>query len=101
MNDNTYNGWTNYQTWAAKLWIDNDQGSQEYWLERATDALESNDNDADAARYDLAQELESQHDEFAPEVSGVYADLLRSALGLVEWREIAASLIEDAKELTA
>jgi hypothetical protein len=101
MNDNTYNGWTNYQTWAAKLWIDNDQSSQEYWLERATECLSDNEGDTDAARYDLANELQSQHEEFMPEVSGIYADLMQSALGLIDWREIASSLIEDAQELAA
>ena len=26
-NEKTYNGWTNYETWAVGLWIDNEQGS--------------------------------------------------------------------------
>jgi len=26
----TYNGWTNYQTWAVKLWMDNDEGAYRY-----------------------------------------------------------------------
>ena len=94
-----YNGWTNYQTWATKLWIDNDQGSQAYWLQRAADHLEENDGDPVASRSNLADELSDNHDEYKPEVSGVYADLLTSALGLVDWREIAQSLLEDAKEL--
>ena len=26
MTDQTYNGWTNWETWNFKLWIDNNQG---------------------------------------------------------------------------
>ena len=25
----SYNGWTNYETWAVKLWMDNEEGSYE------------------------------------------------------------------------
>ena len=25
-----YNGWTNYETWLVNLWMDNEQGSQEF-----------------------------------------------------------------------
>jgi len=26
MTTKEYNGWTNYETWLVKLWIDNDEG---------------------------------------------------------------------------
>lgn len=103
MTDTTYNGWTNYETWLVKLWIDNDQGAQEYWQERATEIAEdeiSNEHDdvAEAqsqAAYRLARDLEAYHDEFRPETVGVYADLLTSALGMVDWDEIARSMLDD------
>lgn len=29
MSDNTYNGWTNWETWVVNLWIINEESS--YW----------------------------------------------------------------------
>ena len=93
MADETYNGWTNYETWAVKLWIDNEQSSQEYWLAAAK---------LDTGRgYDLAKQLQDEHEELIPDaVNGtVFADLLNAALGSVNWDEIARSLIKDAAEI--
>lgn len=90
-----YNGWTNYETWNAKLWIDNGEGDYSYWNERGTECLTDADGDVDDAVHALAQEMESAHDEAMPEVSGMYADLLHTALGRVEWREIAQSIVDD------
>lgn len=101
MSDNTYNGWTNYETWVVKLWIDNEQGSQEYWQERAESLAADTDTDddletrKDAAASALADELESAHDEAMPEVTGVFADLMGRALGMVNWHEIARAIIDD------
>lgn len=112
----TYNGWTNYETWAVKLWIDNDQSTQEYWLEMARECVsESGPNSPnqfidlhiDNARVLLAERLETSHDSdsehpvFAAAEGTVYADLLNAALGSVNWNEIAAFLLEDAAELSA
>lgn len=35
MNTKEYNGWTNYETWLVKLWMDNEQGTQSYFQEQA------------------------------------------------------------------
>lgn len=99
--DTRYNGWRNYETWNAKLWIDNDQGEQEYWNEQADDCLSDADGDKDDAAQVLAQRLEEYHDGNAPEVHGMYADLLNSAMGAIDWREIADSMIEEAAERAA
>ena len=34
MANTTYQGWTNYETWAVNLWLDNEEGVHDYWRER-------------------------------------------------------------------
>jgi hypothetical protein len=104
--DTKYNGWTNYETWVVSLWLDNDQCSQEFWQEQARDAVqEAIDNDESDPREEaistIAQRLESEHDEGVPEVPGVFADLLNSALGRVEWRDIARNMIDEVEIFAA
>lgn len=96
--DTTYNGWTNKATWLVKLWIDNDQGSQAYWLEAARDR----------GAYDLSEMLkeefeEAADDEFEGIISkaGFYSDLMSWALAMVDWSAVARTLIEDAAEVNA
>lgn len=38
-----YSGWTNYETWNVALWMDNDQRSNEYWREQASEIYEHTD----------------------------------------------------------
>lgn len=101
MTDATYNGYANYATWAVALWIDNEQGAQEYWIEQARDAVETEDFDMDSARRTLADQLETEHEEAMPEVMGVFADLLRHAIGSVDWFELADHYLEDIEIYSA
>jgi hypothetical protein len=97
MSDTRYNGWSNYETWVVNLWIDNDEGSYNYWCERARecfiDAASDGEGKEQAATV-LAQALENEHDENAPKLTGAFADLFSHALGMVNWYEIAASQID-------
>jgi hypothetical protein len=102
--DETYNGWTNYETWAVKLWLDNDEGSYNYWRERSVEVLQTSEasdilTKEQRARYDLADELKREHEENTPEFpTSVYSDLLNAALSTVNWSEIAKALLDDAEE---
>jgi hypothetical protein len=96
--ETNYNGWTNYQTWVTKLWMDNDQESYNYWQGRAAAMFKAADGAGDRsfrARVDLADDLKAQHEDAMPEITGVFSDLMSSALGLVDWFEIADNLLDE------
>ena len=110
MTDQKYNGWTNYETWVTKLWMDNDEGSYNYWCETTDEIYRDGVADKpftkkERAALDLADMLKEQHEEAMPEQlaenCGVYTDLLGAALSAVNWYEIAESLIDDAMERAA
>ena len=86
----TYNGWSNYETWNVKLWLDNEQGSSEEMRDLARRARSESD---------LAKQIEAYVDEFKPDLgASLFSDLLNTALGEVNWDEIAASYYEEEHE---
>ena len=91
-----YNGWTNYETWNVKLWMDNDQGSYDYWRETAQSMI----GVSNQREYDLACELEHQFNESNPlgDDASTFSDLLGAALSSVNWHEISESLFDDLGE---
>lgn len=79
MNKETYNGWTNYETWRINL--------------EMFDGLDSDDFNVNNPN-DLADILEDQANEIlecSPELALDYA---RSFISCVDWKEIAESKIE-------
>lgn len=110
--DQRYNGWTNYETWVVKLWIDNDQYTQNYWANEAGECWEQSEDKspnqfmtrADNAKVLLADRLKDEHDSqsghpvFKAADGSVYADLLNAALSEVNWYEIAQALLDDLTE---
>ena len=103
----SYNGWTNYETWNWKLWIDNDQGSYEYWREVTADCVENAeprfewlDKRAEAVN-NLADRLQEYCEDSAESVipeSGPFADIFGAALQNINWQEIAITMVDEYLE---
>jgi hypothetical protein len=82
----TYQGWTNYPTWAVKLWLDNDEGL--YYQYRTLNRTHRDINS-------LARALQDLIDELMPSPRGLAGDLLGYSLEIVNWHEIAEAIRED------
>ena len=99
-----YNGWTNYATWNIKLWIDNEQGSHEWWVEQAMTALDITPEGykhLSEATMVLEDVLETHYNEElmeGPLNPGWMMDCLQHTLAHVNWYEIAECYIDDAWE---
>ena len=92
----SYEGWSNYETWAVKLWMDNEEPSYRYWREVAEEII-SREPETHRS-YVLATRLKDEHEEALPELQGFAADLLNAAFGEVDWYEIAEDLLDEVKE---
>lgn len=94
-----YNGWSNYETWAVSLWLDNEPSSYLYGREQAArhrqEAPTASDfrrgilTEEQEARYNLAKQLKEEVTDASPlRNASMYADLLGAALSEVDWLEI-------------
>ena len=83
-----YNGWANKETWLVALWLDNDPGSERACRELALE-LRQVHRVADALRDQVedGNPLLEPGQRSAP--SGLYLDLLLTALGHVAWDAVA------------
>lgn len=107
MSDKKYNGWTNYETWNVKLWMDNEESSYGHYVSMAQDCYDEAEADGVLTREEEAanslaarirDEYETAKNEWLDESgksSSVWSDLLGAALGEVNWDEIAEGMIGD------
>ena len=87
MTDTTYNGWTNYETWLAGLWLNEADFAGE---------LESERN---LTLCDVAEQIESMIEIMTEETreasNGLGADLLSAAVSAINVNELARAYYSD------
>ena len=98
MTKQNYNGWTNYETWNLKLWIDNGEGSQRFWTDQAQEIFDASVA-ADSFTRDERAALQDALEKADAEASWI-ADFLHAAISEVNWYEIAASFVDSAVRQT-
>ena len=107
-----YNGWSNYETWNFKLWLDNDQDVHNYII-NGIKKIKAIGYDAEA--YEVSNFLRSYIDDNMPNLNvsskgqsvhgsmsdknGFYSDILNTALRCINTYEIAESYLEDLKQV--
>jgi len=90
MSDETYNGWTNRETWATNLWLSNDEGLYDWARERAQRAA-----DPATACKEFVEELLDPNEALLSEElrHSISSDI--GSLWRVDWQEVAESLLEE------
>lgn len=113
-----YNGWTNRETWAVALWIDNegyaggehevhgkaDEFVKEFLLAEETGALTDLQSIvglranciADLAKWIEEAIAGDREDALGKDAVGLFEDLLDFALTRVDWREIATHYVDES-----
>ena len=105
------NGWSNYETWNFKLWLDNDETVHNYIIDEIK-KIKAIGYDAEA--YEVSNFLRSYIDDNMPNLNvstrsqskygsmcdkqGFYLDILNTALRCINTYEVAESYLEDLKE---
>ena len=93
-----YNGWTNRETWATALHLNNDFGLYEIMRDMARSSLEEHPESG------AVQCLEESLENFLDEAFSDIADMTHAGLNMlkdigslyrVNWREIATNILSD------
>jgi hypothetical protein len=102
----TYNGYSSYETWLVAVWIDNDQGNIDFWM----DVAKHQYNSAEDRKYftkkeeaiisfgEYMKEYYVDHIPDSDDIGGFWSDMLHAALGSVDWHELAGKYMDQALE---
>lgn len=106
MNDKSYNGWKNWETWNCYSWMINDEGGQRYFEDMTTEVIENcieNGEDKDFAESKVKELVSINFDDNLEQFlesteATFFHDLLRASLSEVDFSEIASHLVGDLWE---
>jgi hypothetical protein len=87
----TYNGWVNYETWLANLWLSNDEGSYALLMEATTLPDKVHWERGEWLRDILSEQLDDEIEEPC-----MWRDLLRHSFSQIDWTEIIMNNLEGA-----
>lgn len=92
-----YNGFTNYETWCFSLYHEDffDEQARDIYQQAEEDRTFSKKQNAAIA---LAEIMEETVFEFAPEVDGMYHDILFANLESINFYQVAEITIDSIKE---
>ena len=97
-NNNEYNGWTNYETWNFKTWLENDENSWIQLNSLAKDLANRYNNHAEFT-FELAKWLKGEANYMLnnslDNKASFANDLLNSAKNRINYRELAESYMQD------
>jgi len=94
-----YNGWTNFETWAVNIWISSEEGDYLHWQEVAEGCRDEAGSDNAEVVELLADKLRDEHfalgDEPYSAEYGLFCDITKGDLWNVNWQEVAAAILEE------
>lgn len=106
MADQEYQGWSNYETWAVALMLDNDRAEYEFVMSLVEDCLEMGNSNKETetleeflhsdCEINLADTLRDYIEDNNP-LEGqatVYGQLLMGAIHNVNWMELAEHFLD-------
>lgn len=103
--EENYNGWSNRETWATMLHIDNDQVLYEIARDYAKEEIQGHDEGEEINSYYLGQTLKGWIEDDLLTLENISGNqglwLMLTDIGSlyrVNWREIAENLLDQVKE---
>lgn len=96
----------NDATHTVRLWLANSEGDYRHWTERAQALYDATDTDEthgyriNETQQALSDEMRYALEEIPDGLTGMYADLLRGALDMVDWYDVAEQFVEEIEPAT-